>query len=164
MNRKFENIEHGNVLYHVLYGESKVFEVLDDSFSIRNRAGDFWISKDGYPASSNPKDFEGPVVFWNPIKLPSIEADTPPFNLVQLLKQNLDPKAFVPGQGNPYIYLRRAETGKAYLWRSRTSVFEEGLTVYFTDEQAVDFVVEHLNEYGVTKEELLKAYHTLGWL
>lgn len=25
--RKFENVESGNVLYHVLYGESTVFEV-----------------------------------------------------------------------------------------------------------------------------------------
>ena len=162
--RKFEHVDSGSVVYHVLYGESTVFEVLEDSFSIRNKVGELWMTKEGYPVGANRTDYEGPVIFWNPVKLPSIEEDVPPFNLVQLLKQNLVPEAFIPEQENPCIYLQHSEAGKTFLWRRRATVYEEWLTVYFTDKQAVDFVVEQLNEYCVTREELLKAYKELGWL
>lgn len=162
--RRFDNVEKNDTVYHIVYGESIVGEVHADEFSITNKAGEFWITKEGHDSRLKGWFPENPIVLWNPFKLPDIEKDVRPFSLIKLLEQNLTPVSFEGGKENQSIFLRHTAMDGDLRWKRGVSWYEEWLTVYFTDEQSINFVIEQLNEHKVTRKELFKAYQTLGWL
>lgn len=104
-----------------------------------------------------------PTLFWNEVKLPNDEEDKKPFDLVEFLRENLEPRDFRGGTNN--IELRFSH--KSNKWKWNWSVLNQSIgAVYFRDRNngILHYIIDILNKNKITPQQLRNAYRELGWL
>lgn len=158
---KFSNAKVGDRVWYIIKGWGEVERVIKN-IGIRVR---FKVSET--VEVSNVFTFEGkryelndkyPMLFWNEIKLPTDEEDKKPFDLVEFLRDNLEPKEFEYKKENFYLYY--SPYGKR--WYSHITTYDDVLAVYF--KRCTRELVDELDENKITPQQLKQGYKELGWL
>lgn len=161
---KFSGVKVGNTVYHLLYGKGEVTVVwlgggIVTNFLVKFKTRKAMFDVDGYLLDEDSKHEEKIVtLYWNEVKLPNEEEDEKPFDLVEYLRENLQPTEFRVGEENFYLYFE-AEDEK---WYSFSSEIDIAITVYF--KTCTREIVEDLAKNKVTVQQLKQAYKELGWL
>lgn len=159
---KFDNVRKGNRVWSVVHNWGTVAEM-----SKGDRHTVFQVDFDNgklemyiLDGRRNEKDLN-PTLFWNEFHIPTDEEDKKPFDLVEFLKENLEPKEFEQNTNN--IYLHFSYVTNRCNWSS-TIMIECIGEVYFEVNNELSHIVDILNENKITSKELKQAYKELGWL
>lgn len=155
---KFSNIKIGQEVWSVQYGRRSVDEFARTEghkvFQVKFDNGDFeWYFENG---KVNIDD-ANPTLFWNEFCIPNEDDDIKPFNLVEYLKENLQPKKFVCGEYNYYYYDSKFKT-----WSTDYDEICQDIKTYFDDDD--DYLVDMLNKNQITPQQLKNAFKELRWL
>lgn len=159
---KFDNAKIGDRVWNSVYGWGRIIEVnKDECYGIKAR---FPYSDIG--SVTGEYTFSGeictedkyPVLFWNELHIPTDKEDKRPFDLVEFLRENLQPKEFRIGEENFYLYFDAEDE----MWYSFSSEIDIVITVYF--KTCTRELVDELDDNKVTPQQLKDAYKTLGWL
>lgn len=109
-------------------------------------------------------DYNYPTLFWNEFHIPIDEEDKKPFNLVEFLKENLEPTKFEKPTGytnwtdNIYLAYMYSECEWKYVYDRNFEI----PTVYF--KSICKEVLEKLTMENVTPQQLKQAYKKLNWI
>lgn len=162
---KFDNAKVGNKVWSSVYGWSKITKV------DKTKTYGIEVSIILYDNSVLKKyyNFDGreafevlyPTLFWNEFHIPTEEEDKKPFDLVELLRENLKPKEFEQDTSNIEFYFSH-QTNRWY-WGSNIITQSIGV-VYFEVSDKLSCVVDTLNDNKVTIQQLKQAYKILNWL
>lgn len=161
---KFDNVKVGDRVFSIQYGLGTIdrFGTVNDHkvFKVDFDNGDYeWYFKDG---RVNIDDVN-PTLFWNEFRIPTEEDDKKPFDLVEFLRENLEPRDFRWDTNN--IELRFSH--KSNKWKWNWSVLNQSIgAVYFRDRNndILHYIVDILNQNKITPQQLRNAYRELGWL
>lgn len=155
---KFSNAKTGERVWDIVYGWGTV-----DGFS-RGGLQEFLQVKfdNGYTQlyllnGKINEDDVNPMLFWNEFHIPTEEEDIKPFDLVEYLRENLEPKDFKLGESDYLFYDFRDKK-----WDKYTSTCMTIPTVYFSS--ICDDVPKTLTKEKITTKHILEAYKELGWL
>lgn len=159
---KFDNAKVGDRVWSSIYGWGVINDIYDDSIAYRLKV----IFDDGITVVKTYFTVDGkhelgdkyPTLFWNEFHIPTDEEDKKPFNLVEFLRDNLEPKEFEYEKENFYIYY--SPYGKR--WYSHITTYDDVLAVYF--KKCSRELVDTLDDNKVTPQQLKQAYKTLGWI
>jgi hypothetical protein len=160
---KFSNAKIGDRAWNIMHGWGTIVAIKEnedypicfkadiDSFCTFDLDGKRYIT-DKYP-----------TLFWNEFHIPSDEEDKKPFNLVDFLRDNLEPREFRWDTNN--IELHFSHRLNKWKWTC-SGVYQSIGVVYFRDRDndIFHYIVDTLNENKVTLTQLKKAYLELGWL
>lgn len=155
---KFSNAKIGDGVWSSVYGKGDIVNI--------ESKGDYPIDvkfdkeiRISYTLDGKKYKFDKyPTLFWNEFNIPTEEDDKPPFNLVEFLKENLEPKEFNNKEKNWIIFLN-SETNKWYFHDCGEDCI---ITVYFRTAERE--IVDKLDEIEVTPRQLKDAYKVLKWL
>ena len=101
------------------------------------------------------------MLFWNEVKLPTVEEDKKPFDLVNFLRYNLEPKEFEQDTSNIELYFSH----KTNRWNWGSNIMTQSIgVVYFKASDKLSCVVDTLNDNKITIQQLKQGYKELGWL
>lgn len=159
---KFDNAKVGDRVFSTVYGWGKVFSVdkTDVHFPLViefDKNIRMCYRSDG---TTNGLD-KFPNLYWNEIKLPTEEEDKKPFNLVEFLRENLEPKEFEQDTSNIELYFSH----KTNRWKWGINIMTQSIgAIYFKESDKSSCVVATLNDNNVTIQQLKQAYKKLGWL
>lgn len=163
---KFDNAKVGDRVWYIIKGWGEVERVIKN-VGIRVR---FKVSEtvevsevftfDGKRYQLNDKY---PMLFWDEVKLPTDEDDKR-FDLVEFLKDNIEPTEFVTGAENvTFVYNYTNNT-----WEIGIYNFTYIETIYISKISEEDYlfndILDVLIEKQVTPQQLKRAYKDLGWL
>lgn len=159
---KFDNAKIGDSVWNSVYGWGKIIELnKDECYGIKARFpySDIGSATGAYTFSGEAcTEDKYPVLFWNEFHIPTDEEDKKPFNLVEFLRENLEPKEFEAGECNNYFYFNIKDNE----WHVSYNHYFQEIKTYFSNIN-YDFT-NTLNENKVTPKELKDAYKILGWL
>ena len=159
---KFDNAKIGDRVWNSVYGWGRIIEVnKDECYGIKARFpySDIGSVTGEYTFSGETcTEDKYPVLFWNEFHIPTDEEDKKPFNLVEFLRDNLEPKEFEYEKENFYLYY--SPYGKR--WHSHITTYDDVLAVYF--KKCSRELVDELDDNKVTPKQLKDAYKTLEWL
>lgn len=159
---KFDNAKIGDRVWNSVYGWGRIIEVnKDECYGIKARFpySDIGSVTGEYTFSGETcTEDKYPVLFWNEFHIPTDEEDKKPFNLVEFLRDNLEPKEFEYKKENFYLYY--SPYGKR--WHSHITTYDDVLAVYF--KKCSRELVDELDDNKVTPKQLKDAYKTLEWL
>lgn len=161
---KFDNAKAGDRVWYIIKGWGEVEHIIKN-IGIRVR---FKVSEtievsevftfDGKRYELNDKY---PMLFWNEVKLPTVEEDKKPFDLVNFLRYNLEPKEFEQDTSNIELYFSH----KTNRWNWGSNIMTQSiLVVYFKASDKLSCVVDTLNDNKITIQQLKQGYKELGWL
>lgn len=162
---KFDNAKVGDRVWYIIEGWGEV-ECVIKNVGIRVR---FKVSET--VEVSNVFTFDGkryqlndkyPMLFWNEVKLPTDEEDKKPFDLVEFLRENLEPKEFLLEEHNNTINYSHRDGRFFYNY----TIYLDRITeIYFKNSKyEIVEVVQVLNENNITPQQLKQAYKILNWL
>lgn len=162
---KFDNAKVGDRVWYIIEGWGEVERVIKN-VGIRVR---FKVSET--VEVSNVFTFDGkryqlndkyPMLFWNEVKLPTDEEDKKPFDLVEFLRENLEPKEFLLEEHNNTINYSHRDGRFFYDY----TIYLDRITeIYFKNSKyEIVEVVQVLNENNITPQQLKQAYKILNWL
>lgn len=111
------------------------------------------------------KDDKYPTLFWNEFHILTDEEDKRPFDLVEYLRDNIEPTEFVAGAENvtfSYDYLNNS-------WNIGVYNFVYVETIYISkkseeEDYLLNDILNVFAENKVTPQRLKQAYNELGWL
>lgn len=165
---KFSNAKMGDRVWSIVYGWGKITKVdksktygIEVSFILYDDS----VMKKIYNFNGR-EDFNAlyTSLFWNEVKLPTDEEDKQPFNLVEFLKENLEPKEFEKPTSysnwtdNLYLVYMYSECEWKYAYERICEI----PTVYF--KSICNEVLEKLTINNVTPKQLKEAYKKLNWI
>lgn len=156
---KFSNAKVGDRVWSVICGEGVIVAINTNS---------------QYPITVNFKnnpnkcfDKEGrnyikhnPELFWNEFHIPTDEEDKKPFNLIEFLKENIEPTDFKSNEENLYIYYSYKKNQFCY----DSAININMITVVYLKCEDCYNITNILNKNKITPEQLKQAYKELGWL
>lgn len=161
---KFRTAKVGDKVWCVKFGWGTIYKIYDEEiYGIKveyidakgmTQYDSFTFDGKYYKSDINP------ILFWNEIKLPRVDEDKKPFNLVEFLKDKTEPIPFTNGTSNYYIYYGSL---KEKFYCDSSSVSDRIGTVYLRQDGIQD-IVKELNENKVTQQQLKDAYRELGWI
>lgn len=161
---KFDNAKVGDRVFSTIYGWGKVFSVdkKDVNFPLViefDKNIRMCYRSDGTTNVLN----KFPNLFWNEVKLPTDEEDKR-FDLVEFLKDNIEPTEFVDGAENvTFVYNYTNNT-----WEIGIYNFTYIETTYISKISEEDYlfndILDVLIEKQVTPQQLKQAYKILNWL
>lgn len=161
---KFDNAKVGDRVWYIIKAWGEVERVIKN-VGIRVR---FKVSEtvevsevftfDGKRYQLNDKY---PMLFWNEVKLPTDEEDKKPFDLVEFLRENLEPKEFLLEEHNNTINYSHRDGRFFYNY----TIYLDRITeIYFKNSKCeIVEVVQVLNENNITPQQLKQAYKILNW-
>lgn len=161
---KFDSAKVGDRVYDILRGWGTIVEIkLNQECPIYFNADIDSFCTFTLDGKRSEID-KNPTLFWNEIKLPSNEEDKKPFNLVEFLKDNIEPTEFVTGAENiSFVYNYTNNT-----WEIGIYNFTYIETTYISKISEEDYlfndILDVLIEKQVTPQQLKQAYKELGWL
>ena len=132
---KFDNAKVGDRVFDLLKGWGTIVEIRkNEEYPIYVNADidsfcTFTLEGKRYVKDVNP------TLFWNEFHVHTEEEDKKPFDLVDYLKENLEPKEFICGEYN-YYYVFWANDEE---WSVCCDVINQDIKVYF-DVQSEDFI------------------------
>lgn len=160
---KFDNAKVGDKVWHIIHGWGEIVHInKDEIYGITVR----FTVPDGSCRFDDTYTFGGfactghkcPSIYWNEIKLPTDKEDKKPFDLVDFLKENLEPEEF-EYEGNNYTLIYDYNTKALY---TNIDILIESTFPYF---KSISFdVLGTLNENKITMKQLKEAYRKLGWI
>lgn len=163
---KFSNAKVGDNVWNSVFGWGEIISV--DKYACYGITAQFPYSDastikgkytfDGYACTED----KYPVLFWNEFHIPNEKEDKKPFDLIELLRNNLEPTEFVPEEHNNTINYSHRDIRFFYNY----TIFLDRITeVYFknTKEEIVE-IINILNKNQVTLKQLKQAYKILGWV
>lgn len=162
---KFDNAKIGDMVWNSVYGWGEIIEVnKDECYGIKARFpySDIGSVTGEYTFSGEVcTEDKYPVLFWNEFHIPTDEEDKRPFDLVEFLRENLNPKEFEYGKRNRYISydydLKKFEYYADY--------YSDDIgTVYIEELDDCPKIISELTINEVTPKQLKDAYKELGWL
>lgn len=159
---KFDNAKVGDKVFSTVYGWGKVFSVdkTDVHFPLViefDKNIRMCYRSDGTTNVLN----KFPNLFWNEVKLPNEEEDKKPFDLVEFLRENLEPKEFLLEEHNNTINYSHRDGRFFYNY----TIYLDRITeIYFKNSKyEIVEVVQVLNENNITPQQLKQAYKILNW-
>lgn len=157
---KFSKAKVGDRVWSTSLGWGTVDEIIKPEEYDYPLGVKFDIDIHEWYTMSGGKYIESKLVelYWNEIKLPTEEEDQKPFNLVEFLKNNLKPIEF---EVNTICYSLLYEARRK-VWGIDQNYLIQKIGVYF--ENIDSKVIEELNEYKITPQQVKEAYKELGWL
>lgn len=160
---KFDNAKVGDKVWDIRNGWAKITST--------NHSKDYPISTvnvitgeivtytlDGKPYT---RDIN-PTLFWNEVKLPTEEEDKKTFNLVEFLRENLEPVEFNEDKFN--YFLTYNVRSKELEFNCSMICVDVHLTYFHLCSDKLKNVERTLNDNKVTIQQLKDAYKILGWL
>lgn len=160
---KFDNAKIGDRVWNSVYGWGRIIEVnKDECYGIKARFpySDIGSVTGEYTFSGEVcTEDKYPVLFWNEFHIPTDEEDKRPFNLVEFLRDNLEPKEFENGKLNYYLNFIEIYDN---CWKFEMSRNTDMVSVCFKEGKR-DVEIELIRK-KVTPKQLKDAYKTLGWL
>lgn len=162
---KFDNAKVGDNVWSSKNGWGKITKI-DNSKVCGLLEVTFLISSNG-DIRKITYTFDGreslldlyPTLFWNEVKLPTEEEDRKPFNLVEFLRDNLQPKEFENGKPNYYLCFTKSFDNS---WSFELNRHTDMVSVCFKEGKR-DVEIELIRK-SVTPQQLRQAYKKLGWL
>lgn len=153
---KFDNAKVGDKLWDILLQEWGTVEYIDsEEIKVVYIVGNDEISVT-YNLDGIYGDTKTPVLYYREKFIDT--SDDKPFNLVEYLKENLQPTEFRIGEENFYLYFDAEDE----MWYSFSSEIDIAITVYF--KTCTRELVDELDENKITPQQLKQAYKELGWL
>lgn len=152
---KFSNAKVGEGVFSSVNGCGKIVGICSERAHPIEVKFDNGI-KDSYTFDGTQFDDDKyPSLFWNEFHIPTDEEDRKHFDLVDFLKENLEPKEFKFEEWNEYI------VNIDEVWVGRATTCIEIPTIYFKSVR--DSVLDTLTTEKVTMKQLKQAYKELGW-
>lgn len=159
-NKKFSNVKIGDKVYSLIDGWGTVIEIQEKNFKV------LFDRKDLDLGLTLTFDFTGryfsrdlnPILYWNEVKLPTIEEDEKPFHLDVFVKENIMP---VAGNSNlnKIIYIFNNDTKK---WSYGTFFGPSYLTgLAFENKGNEDEVIETFDREKVTYDDFMETLKKL---
>lgn len=158
---KFSNAKVGDRAFDILRGWGTIIAIkLNQEYPIYFNADiDSFctFTLDG----KRDKIDKNPTLFWNEVKLPTEEEDKKPFDLVEFLRENLEPKEFLLEEHNNTINYSHRDGRFFYNY----TIYLDRITeIYFKNSKyEIVEVVQVLNENNITPQQLKQAYKILNW-
>lgn len=164
---KFENAKVGDRVFSTIYGWGEIIEInKNECYALCAKfpysdIGTVTISYtfDGRASTRN----KYPTLFWNEFHIPTEEEDKKPFNLVEFLRENLEPKEFVYKEKNIFLNYdyQKEEVNWDYIKEDEIMG-----TVHFKEIEfeKLNSIINEMNIQGVTPQQLKEAYRVLKWL
>lgn len=165
---KFSNVKPKNTVYHLFCGKGVVTTITLSNgkvvfFTVKFKNCEATFDVDGYLLDKNCEREEKIVtLYWNEVKLPTEEEDKKPFDLVEFLRENLEPKEFLLEEHNNTINYSHKDGRFFYNY----TIYLDRITeIYFKNSKdEIVEVVQVLNENNITPQQLKQAYKILNWL
>lgn len=160
---KFDNAKVGDRVFSIQYGLGAIdrFGTVNNHevFKVNFDNGDYeWYFKDG---RVNIDDVN-PTLFWNEFHVPTEEEDKKLFNLVEFLRENLEPVEFNEDKFN--YFLTYNVRSKELEFNCSMICVDVHLTYFHLCSDKLKNVERTLNDNEVTIQQLKDAYRRLGWL
>lgn len=153
---KFSNVKVGDKIFLIGEGWCKVRLRYRSCFYLENEKG--LPLQPAFDLDGRISGERTVVCYWKEVILPTEEEDKKPFDLVDFLRDNLEPKEFEYKKENFYLYY--SPYGKR--WYSHITTYDDVLAVYF--KRCTRELVDELDENKITPQQLKQAYKELGWL
>lgn len=152
----FRNAKIGDEVWDFIYGWGKITDIRENftypfKVEFNNFCGVYEYTFEGKICEDEPQR-----LFWDEIKF---EVPKKPFDLKEVLKENLKPKEFEYFEDNYRIYYSYSDN--EFKW-GINSIAEE-TNVYFS-ECNIYSIIDVLNDKKITMKEFKKALRELGWL
>lgn len=151
----FRNAKVGDRVWDFRFGWGNIKKIdLDKDYPI---CVELYNNTQTYTTDGKYREFDkNPVLFWDEIKF---EIPKKPFNLKEFLKENLEPKEFVPYEENYYLYTCDIFTDIYFAFEKTKFTIQP----YFEKEN-IEMVCDELSRRNITLEQLKQAFKELGWL
>lgn len=157
---KFDNAETGNRVWDLIYGWGTITKkkkgrcTMTVIFDKNDKVVEYFL--DGYLENEHVRR-----LFWNEVKLPTIEEDKC-FNLVDYLKDKLIVKKFVYRDDN--YYLAREWNPSGYSTTFSYENYNEIIGTIYFENTNINEVWKMLCVQKITYEQLQEAFKKIGWL
>lgn len=159
---KFDNAKVGDKVFSTVYGYGKIHEILskDKTYPIGVDFGNakIYFTTDGYNCTMD----KYPSLFWNEFHIPTNEEDKKPFDLVEYLKENLQPVEFNEDKFN--YFLTYNVRSKELEFNASMICIDIHLTYFHLNSDELKSIEKVLNDNKVTIQQLKQAYKILNWL
>lgn len=163
---KFDNAKVGDRVWSIRYGWGKIKNVaLNKVYGLLIE----FLRSDGTPYECvytfDGKDYDSdryPTLFWNGFHIPTEKEDKKPFNLVEFLRENLEPVEFNEDKFN--YFLTYNVRSKELEFNASMICVDVHLTYFHLCSDELKNVERTLNDNKVTIQQLKDAYRMLGWL
>lgn len=159
---KFDNAKVGDKVFSTVYGYGKIHEILskDKTYPIGVDFGNakIYFTTDGYNCTMD----KYPYLFWNEFHIPTNEEDKKPFDLVEYLKENLQPVEFNEDKFN--YFLTYNVRSKELEFNASMICIDIHLTYFHLNSDELKSIEKVLNDNKVTIQQLKQAYKILNWL
>lgn len=156
--KKFSNAKVGDKVFSSVNGWGEITSICSEGYYQIIVEFDNGDTTEYMPDGREFADDKYPTLFWNGFHIPTNEEDKKSFNLVDFLKENLEPKKFKNNEDN-YAFCYDYSDKKLF---SHVSCQTEFPTQYFCFIKDEDITV--LNDNKVTPQQLKQAHNELGWL
>lgn len=164
---KFSNVKPKNTVYHLFCGKGVVTTITLSNgkvvfFTVKFKNCEATFDVDGYLLDKNCEREEKIVtLYWNEVKLPNEEEDRR-FDLVEYLKENLQPVEFNEDKFN--YFLTYNVRSKELEFNASMICIDIHLTYFHLNSDELKNIEKVLNDNKVTIQQLKQAYKILNWL
>lgn len=159
---KFDNAKVGEQVWSTVFGYGKIHEILskDKTYPIGVDFGNakIYFTTDGYNCTMD----KYPSLFWNEFHIPTNEEDKKPFDLVEYLKENLQPVEFNEDKFN--YFLTYNVRSKELEFNASMICIDIHLTYFHLNSDELKSIEKVLNDNKVTIQQLKQSYKILNWL
>lgn len=159
---KFSGVKVGEQVWSTVFGYGKIHEILskDKTYPIGVDFGNtkIYFTTDGYNCTMD----KYPSLFWNEFHIPTNEEDKKPFDLVEYLKENLQPIEFNEDKFN--YFLTYNVRSKELEFNASMICIDIHLTYFHLNSDELKSIEKVLNDNKVTIQQLKQAYKILNWL
>lgn len=160
---KFDNAKVGDRVFSTIYGWGVIILLsqLDQEFPIIVEF-DTGERKNYRDDGKNFFSEKYPNLYWNEVKLPTEKEDKKPFDLVEFLRENLQPVEFNEDKFN--YFLTYNVRSKELEFNASMICIDIHLTYFHLNSDELKSIEKVLNGNKVTIQQLKQAYKILNWL
>lgn len=163
-NKKFSNAKIGDKVYNILLGEWGIITSIEpcEIYGIRARFNEY---SDGYTFDGKSYTIDNnPTLFWNEVKLPTVEEDKPPFNLEQFIADSLEPTPYEMERYDELFTIFYSDIDHDFHVQSSMAYIPRGLYFIAKNDMVSDKILKVLRKNAVSYKQLDKVFRNLGWI
>lgn len=163
-NKKFSNAKIGDKVYNILLGEWGIITGIEfyQIYGIRARFNEY---SDRYTFDGKSYTIDNnPTLFWNEVKLPTIEEDKPPFDLEKFIVDSLEPTPYEMERYDELFTIFYSNVDHDFFIQSSMAYIPRALYFKTKSDISWDDILLTLSQNAVSWKQLDDAYNQLGWI
>lgn len=165
---KFKNAKIGDRVYDIIKGEwGEIIDIKSSAIEINSsilvgfkNSSNSWYTFDG---KAHTRD-NNPTLFWNEVKLPTIDEDKPPFDLEKFIVENLEPTPYEMERYDELFTIFYSSVDHDFYIQSSMAYVPRALYFKSKNGMAQDDILSTLRRNAVSWEQLDNVYNKLGWI